>query len=105
MRAAQFDVFANPSKLGRGDRPFIVVLQHNLISDSKFRLCAPLVRPAAIVAISRLNPEFLIDGQKLLLSPLELAGFTVLVLKKPVANLEAQRYAISGALDIVFHGI
>jgi toxin CcdB len=103
--AAQFDVFRNSSKAGVQDRPYVIVLQSGYFSDSRVRVCAPLVLPTAFTPIARLNPEFQIEGRTLLLSALKLAALPVSVLRKSVANLEDHSSTIQNAIDGLFRGI
>jgi toxin CcdB len=101
----QFDVCRNPSRVGRDDRPFIVVLQSRLLQHLRTRVCAPLVREGALVPDARLNPVLKVQGRRLMLSPTELVSLPVAILGPAVANLEPDRDKITTALDLVFLGI
>jgi len=102
---SQFDVHANPSRLGRHDRPFLVTLQTRFLDHLNTRVCAPLVMQGAIKPQPRLNPFLTVEGQDYYFSPTELVTLPVRMLGKPVANLEVQRDRIVGALDRLFLGI
>jgi len=101
----QFDVFPNPLKSGRRERPFVVSLQHYSLNHYPTRLVAPLAIDGAVVPMGRMTPLFDIAGQKLRLSPTEIATLAIRYLKAPIANLESQRDKIIAALDLVFTGI
>jgi toxin CcdB len=103
--AHQFDVFANPSARGRRERPFLIVIQSDLVGDTRTRVAAPLVAKSEIRPIPRLNPIFRVNGQELHFHPLEIAHIPKELLRTPVANLEAERDRIIAALDMVFTGI
>jgi toxin CcdB len=101
----QFDVFENPSARGRRERPFLIVVQSDVLSDRHTRVVAPLVAHSELQPLSRLNPTVEVDGRKFYFHPAELAHIPKDMLRKPVANLESERYRIVAALDLVFTGI
>jgi len=101
----QFDVFPNPMKGGRHERPYVVSLQHVSLDHYPTRLAAPLVVEGAMVPMGRMTPAFEIEGRRLRLSLTEIATLPVRLLRSPVANLEADRNRIVAALDLVFTGI
>ena len=101
----QFDVFPNPSRRGRLERPFVIILQSRLWDEYAGRLCAPLVAKRFINPKMRLNPGFTIRDEMVYLHPLEIASVPAKLLREPIANLEAERDRILAALDLVFTGI
>jgi toxin CcdB len=101
----QFDVFVNPSTRGAEGRPYVLVVQANILRASAQRLVVPLVVENEIKPMGRLNPAFEIQGRKVHLQPLEMAAFPARSLQSHVANLEEFRYQIIGALDLVLTGI
>jgi len=101
----QFDVYSNPLKWGRGDRPFIIIVQHSFFDEYPTRIVAPLVIVAAIRPRPRLNPMVTVDGRDLHFSPTELATISLKHLRNPVTNLESDRDKLIAALDLVFTGI
>jgi toxin CcdB len=100
----QFDVFPNPSRRGRNERPFVVVLQIDWI-EMDSRVCAPLVAAQFIHPEPRLTPQFRIEGQFVHLHPAELLTVPTRLLRHAVFNLSAERDRIIAALDLVFVGI
>ena len=102
---SQFDVHANPSRMGRHDRPFLIVLQTRFLDHLRTRVCAPLVVQGAIQPQPRLNPFLTVSGQDYYFSPTELVTLPVRMLGKPIENLETQRDRIINALDRVFLGV
>lgn len=101
----QFDVHANPLKAGREERPYLLDVQHAFWSDRPSRIVIPLVITSAIRPAPRLNPMVTVRGDKFYLSPTEMFTISTKHLRNAVANLEAERYRIISALDLVFTGI
>ena len=101
----QFDVFRNPLRAGREQRPYVLAIQHVFFDNLPTRVVVPLTTSAAIKVMPRLNPAFKISGQILHLSPTEPFALAVRYLRAPVANLQADRDRIIAALDLVFTGI
>jgi len=56
-------------------------------------------------SLPRLHPKFEIAGRMLYLLPQELLTLPLRVLKNPVANLEAESFRITAALDLVLTGV
>ena len=105
MTPVHFDVFVNPSTRGTEGRPYVVVVQANILKASNQRLVVPLVVEQEIKPMGRLNPAFEIEGRKVYLQPLEMAAFPARSLQRHVANLEDFRYEIIGAIDLVLTGV
>ena len=105
MIPLQFDVFVNPSTRGTEGRPYVVVVQANILKASTQRLVVPLVVDSEIKPMGRLNPAFEIEGRRVYLQPLEMAALPARSLQRHVANLENFRYQIIGAIDIVLAGV
>lgn len=101
----QFDVFANPLRAGRADRPYVVVIQHPFHDDQPTRIAVPLVLASAFHPQPRLNPVVTVKGAGLYFSPTEMFALPSRLLREPVANLEANRDRLIAAIDLVFTGI
>jgi toxin CcdB len=101
----QFDVFANSDPRSRNSRPYFIVLQSDQLDQFDTRIVAPLVAPSKILNFERLMPEFEISGKIFVLLPQQLGAYPVRAMKRVVANLEAERYRLIGALDLLFTGI
>ena len=101
----QFDVFRNPLKAGREERPYLLDVQHAFWSDRPSRIVIPLVVTSAIRPEPRLNPIVTVLEDKLYLSPTEMFTISTKHLRNRIASLEAERYRIISALDLVFTGI
>ena len=102
---SQFDVHINPSRSGRNDRPYVVILQTRFLDHLPTRICAPLFVESAYKAERRLNPAIRVQGRITHFSPTELVTLPLRMLGKPVANVEEHRDRIIAALDLVFLGI
>jgi len=103
---AQFDVHVNPGTR-RADVPYFVLVQSALFDSYRRRVVVPLVRASVLAtgiqsAGSRMHPSFDVDGQRVVLQPLDMVSVDVAVLGQPVASLAAQGQIITDALDEVF---
>jgi toxin CcdB len=101
----QFDIYPNPSRAGREDRPFVIVVQHPFFDDMPTRVVGPLVVIGAMRPRLRLNPVVTVENRDFYFSPTELATISLKYLRNPIANLEADRDRIVAAIDLVFTGI
>jgi hypothetical protein len=64
----QFDVFANPLRAGRQERPYLVDVQYAFFSERPSRVVVPLIVASAIRPERRLNPAVTVQGKTLYLS-------------------------------------
>ena len=101
----QFDIVPNPFPAGRGERPFLVAVQHNRLSELSTRVLVPLVATGKLGLKSRLNPEIVLEGRTYFIDPTNMVTLPLRLLGKPVANIESSRDRIIAALDLVFTGI
>jgi toxin CcdB len=100
----QFDVFANPDATEAAYRPFLVVLQSDLVSDLRSTIVAPLVRRKDMTGAQRLNPLVNVGGEEFWLASHELFALDRRILRKKVASLAECRDLIIAALDMLFTG-
>lgn len=97
---AQFDVY----RLEGGS--FVVDCQSDSLSHLTTRIVAPLMRSGNVPAPStRLHPLFEFRGETYLLATHLLTALQARDLGQAVASLEAERYAIIAALDMVITGV
>ncbi|MEI9992323.1 MAG: CcdB family protein [Rhizomicrobium sp.] len=101
----QFDVYRNPLRGGREQRPYLLVVQHGLFADRPTRVVVPLVVAAAIRPERRLNPSLRVLGKPFYLSPTEIITLPIRHLRDHVDNLESERDRIVAALDVLLTGI
>ncbi len=100
----QFDVVANPDAEAAAQRPYLLVLQSDLISGLHSTVVAPLASREQFSGAHRLNPILPIEGHEFWLATHELFAVDRRVLRQPIANLSDHRNAIIAALDFVFTG-
>jgi toxin CcdB len=101
----QFDVFANPDKRSAESHPYLIILQSEIVPGIETCVVAPLVSPRSLKFFERLLPKVTVKGvQYTILTP-NMAAIRKEKLGKPIANLEAERYRILAAIDLVFVGI
>jgi toxin CcdB len=100
----QYDVFRNPTPRSRKAMPYLVVLQHDVVSDTDSVMVAALA-PVPMRPPSRLYPEVEVRGRTYTLLTPDLASLPRAALKEPVADLRQEWHRIVAALDILFSGI
>lgn len=107
MVTRRFDVVPNPGKRDARTVPYLLVLQSELLDGIDTRVVAPLLRPPALASkkLTRLNPEFDIDGETLIMLTQQIASIPVQALARPVVNLGHEHSRIVAALDLLFSGI
>jgi len=98
---ARFDVYA----LARGGA-LVVDCQADLLDGLKTRVVAPLIpESAAPKPARRLNPLFVVGGERFVLMAQFLAAVEVRELGAKVGSLEGESETVLGALDFLLTGI
>ena len=100
----QFDVFANPSERASANVPFVIVLQSDLVHQTKTVVIAPLVAADSLRDNQILYPFVEVEGRRVAITITELATAPRSVLKTYIVGLERERERIITALDILFTG-
>jgi len=100
----QFDVVANPDAIEAAHRPYLIVLQSDLVSGLTSTVVAPLVPRDQLKGAQRLNPILPVDGREYWLATHELFAIDQRILRDKVASLAGHRDAIIAAVDFVFVG-
>lgn len=97
---AQFDVHRNPGQ-HRDSIPYVVVVQSAIFDDYQRRVVVPLVKKTYVGSVqhARFNPSFSIEGESVVLHPLEIVSVPTNKLGSPVASLAAQAERVMNALD------
>jgi len=103
---AQFDAYPNPGR-NRERIPFVLDVQSNLLRDLATRVVVPLGIPDIVERqyLGALHPVLKIARRQVVLLSTEIAHMPMRLLSRPVANLEAQRFAIMRAIDAVLSGV
>jgi toxin CcdB len=101
----QFDVVANPDASDAPHRPYLVILQSDLVSGLRSTVVAPLVVREQLAGAQRMNPIFSVHGKDYWLAAHELFAIEQRILKNAIASLSDQHDAIMTALDFVFTGV
>jgi toxin CcdB len=100
----QFDVVANPDADERQYRPYLVILQSDLVSGLSSTVVAPLVVLDRMKGATRMNPILNVDGREFWLAAQELFAVDRRMLRGTVGTLAQERDTIVKALDFVFSG-
>lgn len=94
-------------RLGKG--VLVVDVQSDLLNQTSTRVVVPLVEASEFKGVQpgRLTPVFGIEGRDMMLLPLQMAAVPLRELgREPVRMLsEAEAYAVSGALGVLFEGV
>lgn len=102
---AQFDVYENPNPATSPSIPYLLDVQVEFLDTLGTRLVVPLVSAAFFgKAATRLNPQFTIGQDMVVMSTAELAGISARLLGQKVCSLKGQRDEIVAALDFLFTG-
>ena len=100
----QFDIIQNPNRSSRTRYPFLVVLQHDRLSDYSGVVVAPLHPAVPPFEKTRLHPLITFEGTDYALITEELAAIPRAQFGRSVGSAAEQRYAIISAIDLVFTG-
>jgi toxin CcdB len=98
---AQFDVYRN-SRENSDIFPYLLDITHEINSVSNLRVVVPLCNDNH--GVTHLNPNFYIEGEKLYMSTMDLAGIPTTMLSNAIVNLEDRRTEIVDALDFLVNG-
>ncbi len=102
---ARFDVYATPIADERRHTPFWLDVQADHLQPLATRVILPLRRMSARQQpTQRLNPEFEIDGTRVYADTANIATYPLALLRRPIASLRQERFAIDDALDLLFAG-
>ena len=104
---AQFDVYRNSNSATRARIPYLLDVQAQLLEALATRIVVPLAKPEILGGkpAERLNPQFEVEGRKVVMLTPELAGVSRKSLGEVVGDLAAERDKIIAALDLAFTGI
>ena len=103
---AQYTVYRNKNPKSKTEIPFLLDVQSKLLSELGTRVVIPLFQKKSlrIKPLTKLTPEFQIDGKKLILMTPQLAGISIKELGEPVGDLTQHRIDIIAALDLLMTG-
>lgn len=102
---ARFDIHPNPIEPDRGDFPYVLEIQSDLLYQFAERVCVPLAYPGTFPGMTqRFNPGLTVAGEALRLHPLGISVFFTRELGEPVGSAKAQAIDIETALDMLLRG-
>lgn len=103
---AQFTVYRNRNPRSKADVPYLLDVQSDLLSQLGTRVVIPLFekKSLGIKPLTKLAPEFEVDGKKCVLLTPQLAGIPIKELGEPVGDLARHRSDIIAALDLLMTG-
>lgn len=102
----QFTVYRNGDERSAARAPYLLDIQSELLGAAQTCVVVPLIASdRAGVPVTRLMPQFEIEGRPLVMDTLQLAGVPRRILGTPVAELSHERTQILAALDMLISGI
>ena len=104
---AQWAVHRNPNPASRGEVPYLVDVQSDLLAGLGTRVVIPLFKKAAAPALlmDRLTPTLRFKGESLVLMTPQMAGIRRKDLGEAVGDLAGKRGELLGALDLLLTGV
>lgn len=100
----QFDIVRNPDPDDAAHRPYLIILQSDLVSGLRSTVVAPLVTKSDFSGAPRLNPIIMVEGREYWLATHELFAVDRRALGKPLTSLSAEHDTVMNALDFLFIG-
>lgn len=103
---SQFTVYRNKNPKSKAEIPFLLDVQSNLLSELGTRVVIPLFqkRTLRVKPLTKLTPEFQIDGKKFILMTPQLAGISIKDVGDAVGDLVRYRSDVVAALDLLITG-
>jgi toxin CcdB len=106
---AQFDVYLNSGK-GAKAAPFLVDVQHNLLSGCNTRVVIPLLsakiaRERNMDFVENANPLFMFGDTEVVLAAHLMTAIHAKELGGVVGSIASMRPDILAAMDVIFSGV
>ncbi len=98
----QFDVFINKNKDTNTQIPYLLSVQNDILNNLSTTVVVPLI--VNIKSISNLNPIFIIENKKVIMSTAEIAPIPKSYLGKRICSLVDKRTEIINAIDFLITG-
>lgn len=104
---SQFDVYVNTNSSSNKQYPFLLDIQHAVLSVIKTRIVIPLCHIDKVdgIVMDTLTPTIRLNDQKYVLMTPQIAAVPDRLLNKPVGTLEHSRAEILAALDFAITGV
>lgn len=97
------DICRNPNNPSDGDIPYLLIIQGDYIAVKSTRVVVPLIKAEAVSPIitGGLMPQFVVEGQPVVMVTPELAGISVRDIGPVVANAIDRHHEVRRAVDIL----
>lgn len=99
----QFSVRVLKKARPNGRDRIVIVLQHDLLSDLRTRVVAPLAADGEVESIDRLTPEIVFEGKKLRIRFDQLVTVDIRSLGAELGTADVQDIVMRG-IDLLFTG-
>ena len=98
----QFDVYINKNQDTNTQIPFLLNVKNDILNNLSTTVVVPLI--LNIKSISHLNPIFVIENKKVVMSTTEIGSIPILYLGEKVCSLSDKRIEIINAIDFLITG-
>ena len=89
-----------------GEIPYLLDIQANLLAELQTRVVVPLIRTGSFGRKAmRLHPQFLVDGQDVVMATHLVAAVRRQSLGKIITSLHHERDVVLNAVDVLWSGI
>lgn len=96
------DICRNPNNPLDGDIPYLLVIQGDYIAVESTRVVVPLMKTGAVSGIiSGLMPQFVVEGQSVVMVTPKLAGISTRNIGPVVASATEHHHEVRRAVDIL----
>lgn len=95
---ARFDIY-------RGRGGLLLDCQSDLLAQLDTRVVVPLLPATAMIAATRLNPVFGVEGERFMMQTALILAMPVNRLAPPIASVADRHLDILSALDMLISGI
>lgn len=104
---SQFDVYVNTNSASKKQYPFLLDVQHAVLSVLKTRIVIPLCHIDSVdgIVMDTLIPTIRLNEEKYVLMTPQIAEVPDRILNKPLGTLEHSREEILAALGFAITGV
>jgi toxin CcdB len=97
------DICRNPSNPPDGNTPYLIIVQGDYVQVQSTRVVVPLMTVDAVspVITGGLMPDFLVEGQQVVMVTPEIAGIAVSDIGPVVTKALDRRHDVRRAIDIL----
>ena len=97
------DICRNPNNPVDGDVPYLLIIQGDYIPVKSTRVVVPLMKIEAVsqIVTGGLMPQFVVEGQTVVMATPELAGISVHEIGPAIASATDRHHEVRRSVDIL----